>query len=216
MENKKLNARLREERGSRASRKLRRMGEVPGNLLGHGMEPVAVAVQSRELEAVVRGEGHLVTLAVDADPVEVLIRDIQFDAFGDKVLHVDFDRVIAGETVELDVSIEFYGEAPGVVDGGVFRVIRDEVRISCLPGAIPEMIEIDIRKLLAGEEVRLSDLVLPEGVALAEDDPDEIVCMISEAEEEEEAVEDLVEEAATSPEVIAKGREKEEGAGGKD
>lgn len=210
-----LKATSREQRGSVAARRLRRAGELPANITGLGKEPRAVTVPAREFNAVRRSRAQLIPIDLEGEQLEVIVRELQLDTFGDHVLHVDFEEVRRGETLELEIPIDIVGEAAGAADGGVLEVKMDSVNVSCLPSAIPERIVVEVDRLEIDEEIRLRDLVLPEGVTLAEDqDEDEIIVLVSTpvgAEEEEEEAEDLEPaEAGSEPEVIHRGKEEEE------
>jgi len=99
----------------------------------------------------------------------VLLRDFQMHPYKPLVLHVDFQRVDATHKIHLKVPLHFVNAdiAPGVkLGGGVVNHILTEVDVSCLPGALPEFIEVDLGKLEAGQSLHLSDLKLPAGVEL--------------------------------------------------
>jgi len=209
-ENLVLKTRTRTELGSRASRRLRRAGELPALLSGSGEAPVSLAVATAEFLVYQRTAAQLVDLELEGEKVEVLVRDLQFDALGDKILHIDFDRVTRGQELELTVPITFFGEPKGAIEGGNFQTHLDNVNVRCLPRAIPEFIEVDVRDLDIGDEVRLRDLVLPEGVTLVSEEGEEMVALVgapAAAEEEEEL---LGEEAGVEPEVLTAKKEKEE------
>lgn len=209
-ENLVLRTRPRTETGSRASRRLRREGELPGLLSGAGEAPISVAVSARDFEVFQRTATQLVDLELEGDKVEVLVRDIQFDALGDKILHIDFDRVTRGQVLELTVPITFFGEPAGAADGGNFQTVLDSVNVRCLPRAIPEFIEVDVRALGIGDEVRLRDLELPDGVVLVSEDGEEMVALVGAPAAEEEEEELLGEEGGVEPEVLSAKKEKEE------
>jgi large subunit ribosomal protein L25 len=214
MDKEKLKARNREEIGSAASRRLRRAGELPAVLAGAGKEAMPVAVSTHDFEFLQQGGTRVVTLDFGAQKVEALIREVQYDPMGENVIHVDFDRTVAGQTVEVEVRIEFFGEPVGVAAGGVFQARIDTVTVTCLPGAIPESLEVDVRELEIGGEVRVSDLDVPEGVEM-DLAPEEILAVVAlpeliEEEEEAEEVEVAPEGEEGEPEVIGKKKEQEE------
>ena len=209
MANEKLKARNREEIGSSASRRLRRAGELPAILGGAGKDPESLAVPLREFELAQFAGVRIVTLDFGKKKVEALIKDVQLDPLGEHVMHVDFDRVVAGQTVDVEVRLEFFGEAEE--SGTVLQVRVDTVTVTCLPGSIPDHIEVDVREMELGDEIRLKELTLPEGVTLVTDE--EEVCVVLAAaeappEEEEEEVEVAAEDQA-EPELI--GKKKEDG-----
>ncbi|MHC4861901.1 MAG: 50S ribosomal protein L25, partial [Planctomycetota bacterium] len=192
---------------------LRRAGELPAALGGGGEESTALAVPSHEFELLHVAGARVVTLQLGKKKVEALIRDIQYDPLGEYVMHVDFDRVVAGQTVEVQVRLETFGEAAGVAAGGVLQTRIESVTVACLPGVIPEHIEVDVQALEVGDGIRAGELVLPEGVTLVSDPAD--LCLAVTAaeappEEEEEEVEAPVEEEEGEPEVIGKKKEEEQ------
>lgn len=207
-----LSARTREPGGSRNARRLRREGEVPALLSGLGEEPVAVAVPAHEFDLLQSHGAQLINLDLGDEQVEVLVREVQYDPFGQDVLHIDFDRVQRGQELELEVPLVFFGDPVGVAEGGIFQTRHDSVNVRCLPRAIPENLELDVTELAIGDEVRAKDIVMPEGVALADVDPEETLALISAPVEEEAEEEEAVEEAAAEPEVITAKKEEEEEA----
>lgn len=213
MDTTKLNVTPREDRGSAAARRLRRSGRLPGNLSGLEDGPLAITIPEHEFELLQQHNVRLVAFEMDGNPVEALIRDVQHDTFGDRVLHVDLERIERGESIEVEVAFDFFGEPAGAEEGGVFQVLMNAVTVECLPSAIPDSIEIDVRKLEIGDEIRIQDVTFPEGVKPVDLDPEELVALVSEqdvAEEEEEEEELLGEGTATQPELIRR-KEEEEG-----
>jgi len=199
-----LNVEVRSERGKRESRRLRRDGKIPAILYGHGQESVSLSVSHEQFAAALRHHSRLVELKGGVSE-SALIRETQWDTFGTEVLHVDFARVSADERIEVQVSIELRGEAPGLKDGGVIQHLLHEVEIECLATSIPESIQVRIIKLNKGDEITAAQLTLPEGVKLLSD-PELVVVQCVEPVEEIET--ELGGEGA-EPEVI--GRKAEDG-----
>jgi large subunit ribosomal protein L25 len=207
-----LKARMRDERGSTASKRMRRGGELPANIAGLGKDPRAVAVSEHAFEKLYRAGAQLITIETPEETLEALIREVQLNAFGDKVLHIDFEEIQRGVTLQVEVPLEFFGEPAGVADGGIFQTVLDKLNVSCMPRDIPDSIEIDVRELEAGSNVTVGDVVLPEGVTLDDMEPDEVIAMVSmpASEEEEEAEEgEETAEAGSEPEVIGKDKQEE-------
>jgi large subunit ribosomal protein L25 len=208
MDNMKLMARTRDERGSAASRRLRRAGEVPGILSGLGEEAVPLAVGNHELDKVLRSSAQLVTLALGSDEVEALIREVQWDAMGEKLLHVDFDRVRRGQTLELEIPLAFFGEPAGAAEGAIFQTHLTGLSVECLPSAIPESIEINVTALETGDEIRAGGIELPEGVVLASGfDPETLIATLSARAVEEEEEDEGEDGDADEPEVLTEKKE---------
>ena len=193
--------------GSRAVRRLRRAGKVPGVIYGHGTEPLPVAVGARELRAALNGEAganQLLSLSTGTGTYLTLAREMQRHPVAQTVTHVDFVIVRRDEVISADVPITLVGEATEVHHGdGLVEQQMFTLAINALPANIPAGIEADINELTIGGQVRVSDLVLPEGVttdvdpetAVAIGQPPRVV-----VEEEEEAVEGEAEEGAAPAE----------------
>ena len=202
-----LNVSVRETRGTSRARRMRAAGAIPAVLYGHGQDTISLSVPSDEIETVVRHGSHIVNLQ-GAVVETALVRDVQWDAFGIDVLHVDLTRVKAGEAVELTVPIELRGDAPGVKAGGIVKHLLHEVEISCPVSVVPDKLVVNINDLELDGSIAASDLELPEGAKLMVDDETLVVqCEEAAPELEEEA---LPTEGA-EPEVI--GRKEEEGEG---
>lgn len=206
-----MKARNREETGSAASRRLRRAGELPGLLAGLGAEPRSIAVGMHEFDQAQEAGARIVSLDLGTEQIEAFIREIQWDPYGAKILHVDFDRVDRTKLLEVDVAIVTFGEAEGVAAGGVLEIYIDTVTVTCLPGSIPEHLEVDVTRLGLGDDIRMRDVPLPEGVTVELDD-DEVVMRVvePEVEEGEEELEGALDEGSAEPEVISRGKEDKE------
>ena len=167
-----INASKREAQGTGASRRLRRAGRVPGIVYGGGKDAQAVDFDHKELYFALKNEAfHSSVLAMNLGGAKesVLLRDFQMHPYKPLVLHVDFQRVDATHKIYLKLPLHFVNAdiAPGVkLGGGVVNHILTEVDVSCLPGVLPEFIEVDLGKLEAGQSLHLSDLKLPAGVEL--------------------------------------------------
>lgn len=191
----KLKATLREERGKGAARRLRRSGRIPAVIYGHGEDTRPLAVDAGELDrlfARISVENTLLDVEIEGEgEVKALVREVQTHPFKPEVLHVDFYQVHAGEQITLDVPIRIVGSSEGVREGGILEQPMHDIEVSCVPGAIPEAIEVDVTELQVGDSIHVRDLTLPEGVETAVD-PDRTLCAVVPPsvlalEEEEEA-----------------------------
>jgi large subunit ribosomal protein L25 len=165
----KLKAEKREDSGKGAARKLRAAGRVPAVLYGHGVGPMAVSVDARDLFHVLHGSAGtnvLVDLQVDGAQHLSLPREIQRDHVRGRYLHVDFLAVRRDETVTVSVPVRVVGESPGVKAGGVIEHHLWELQVECLPGDVPDGIEADVSKLQVGDSLRVADLLPPQGVSV--------------------------------------------------
>jgi large subunit ribosomal protein L25 len=187
--------------GSRAVRRLRREGKVPGVIYGHGTDPVPVAVVGRDLRVALTGEAganQLLSLRTGSGTYLTLAREMQRHPVAQTVTHVDFVIVRRDEVISADVPITLTGEAIEVHHGdGLVEQQLFALTINALPTAIPSAIEADISDLTIGDSVRVSDLVLPEGVT-TDVDPDSAVVIGQPPRVvvEEEAAEGEAEEGA--------------------
>jgi len=166
-----LNAQKREMQGSSASRRLRRSGKTPAIIYGSGKAPEVIELDHNQLYLGLRKEAFhssLITIELDGKKEEVLLRDYQMHAYRPQVLHVDFQRVDANEKLHQKVPLHFINQdiAPGVkMEGGQISHIINELEISCLPADLPEFIEVDLKALVLGQSLRVSQLSLPKGVS---------------------------------------------------
>jgi large subunit ribosomal protein L25 len=199
-----LHVELRQDRGKRNSRRLRKAGSIPGVLYGHRKENVCLAVPAEPLDAMVQHGNRLVTLCGAVDE-SAFIREVQWDVWGTHVLHVDFTRVSEHEKVRIQVAVEVRGEAPGVKEGGVVEQLIHHVEIECPASAVPEKLDVNINHLKLHDSTTFAQLELPQGAAIS-GDPAAVVVQCVEPVEVPEV--EVVEAAEGEPEVI--GEEKEE------
>ena len=208
-----LNVDPRDELGSAKTRRLRQQGKVPAVLYGHGEQNVHLSLAALEISAAIRHGSQLVNLT-GAVNESALIKDVQWDALGSEVLHVDLTRVKAGEAVTVTVSVELRGEAPGTKMGGVISHNLHSLEINCPATAIPDKLEVSVNSLELGKSLTVADIPLPDGVSTSTD-ADTLVAQCSQPSSQEE--EEAIPGAATSiePEVIGRSKEDEnEGADG--
>jgi large subunit ribosomal protein L25 len=173
-----LDVRLREPSGSRAARRLRGAGRVPGILYGGGEEqPLSFDVDARELRLALARAGAVLDLRVDgASPTPVVLKEAQRHPVRGDTVHVDLLRVRLDRPIHAVVALELTGvdESPGVREGGVLEQITRELGVEALPTAIPEAIVHDVSAMQIGETLTLAAVVPPAGVTLL-DDPEETV-----------------------------------------
>lgn len=199
-----LHAKKREASGTKACRLLRQSGEVPAVLYGHKEETVPIQVSHEELETALRHRSRILELRLGKKTENVLVREVQYDALGNEIVHADFLRVAMDEVVELRVPIVLKG-APKI-EHTVLQQVLDAVEIECLPGNIPDAIVLNVADLKEDESKEVRDLVVPPGVKILTD-ADIIVATLTKAEEEE-VVAAPAEAGAVEPELI--GRKPEE------
>ncbi|MGQ0645321.1 MAG: 50S ribosomal protein L25 [Elusimicrobiota bacterium] len=208
-----LTAKKREIGTNGALRALRESGEVPAVVYGGQKPPVSVSVTAKELK-IHGGASALINLKVGSEAETVLLKDVQRDPISRKFIHLDFQRISLTEKIEVSASLRFTGEAPGVkLGGGILEHILREVRVRCLPTAIPEAIEVDVSGLQLNQGLRVKDLRPPEGVEVLNDKELLVANVVAPTILEETPAPGAV-PAAAEPEVIAKGKKPEEGAEG--
>lgn len=167
---RELSVEPREATGKGAVGRLRRRGLVPAILYGGGQAPVPLSVSPSELQRALHAHaagGVLVSLRLPGagEPRAAVVRDLQFDPVRDTLLHVDFQAVRMDEEISVEVPIHVVGEAAGVKEqNGVLALLMRTVEVSCLPGLIPERIDIDVSPLRIHDVLTVADLRLPEGV----------------------------------------------------
>jgi large subunit ribosomal protein L25 len=180
---------LRSERGKHPIRRLRKSGQIPAVIYGHGQETVALSVGSEQMAAALRHGSRFVNLTGGVNE-SALVRELQWDTYGTEVLHVDFARVSLDERIAVNVGVDLKGTAEGTKEGGVVQQLIHEVEIECLPTAIPDKLHVNVNHLKLNDEVLASAIPLPEGAKLLSD-PDAVVvhCILpTVAPEEGEAV----------------------------
>ena len=211
MEDATLRAEVREASGSADARRCRRAGAIPAVVYGHKQDAVPVLLKADDVQRVVSHRIKTLRVSVGGKVEQTLVKDVQFDTFGESVLHMDLERIAMDEVIEVECPVEIAGTAKGVAAGGVLEHPTSDLRVSCLPGNIPESIRVHVSDLEIGDSITVTDIEAPEGVTILTE-PEAILVTIRpplKVEEEEEAAPEEVEGAAEEPEVI--GRKKEEG-----
>jgi large subunit ribosomal protein L25 len=221
MAEQRLVADKREETGKGPARRLRASGRVPAILYGHGMDPVGLSVDARDLFHLFHtgaGTNVLVDLVVDGDEHLALPKAVERDHIKGRYIHVDFLVVRRDEKIQIDVPIRVVGEAAGVKMGGVLEHHLWELHVECLPTNVPEGIDVDVSELEIGSSLRVGDLRAPEGATILTNQ-DESVIAVTQPQapvevEEEEAAEAVEGEAAEEEAAGATGEEAEQTAAG--
>jgi large subunit ribosomal protein L25 len=198
----------REAAGSRAARRLRRTGSVPGVLYGGGEEPVSFQVDGRLLRQTLAHAGAVIELSIDgAGGTPVVVKEIVRHPVSGETLHIDMLRVRLDQAISATVVLDLVGadEAPGVKEGGVLEQVTRELNIEALPGDIPDVIQFDVSEVQIGDTITLEAVSPPRGVTLT-DDPETVVATVTPPKlqlEEEEGIEEeteLVAEGETAEE----------------
>jgi large subunit ribosomal protein L25 len=206
-----LSAELREDTGKGASRRLRRLADkVPAIIYGANMDPQPLTMIRKDLEKALENEAffsHVLTINVGGDSQKAILKDLQRHPAKDRVMHADFLRVDENTAVKVNVPIHFINEekSHGVkMEGGIVQHQVTDIEVSCLPGDIPEYVEVDMIDARIGDIIHLSDIALPAGVtsvalALGEDHDLAVASIIAPraaVEVEEEAPQAAADEGA--------------------
>ena len=176
-------ARKRERTGSRYAQRLRKAGELPAVVYGHGEDPVHVSVNEKEVLSHLHHGAHVFEMQIDGAAAETcLVKDLQFGYLGDNVIHVDFTRVDLNERVTVHVHIHWVGTpAEAEKAGAILRHDLTELTVNCTVRSIPEEIRVDLSEM-DGTTLTAGEITLPEGMTL-EDDPATPVASITIAAE---------------------------------
>jgi large subunit ribosomal protein L25 len=208
-----LSVEPREPSGSRAARRLRRTGKVPGVVYGGGEDPVSFAVDARLLRQTLAHAGAVIDLSVGGNTTPVVLKELIRHPVTGETVHIDLIRVRLDQAIQTTVGIELMGveDAPGVKEGGVLEQVTREVTIEALPNDIPDVIQHDVSGAQMNDTITLEALTMPSGVTLI-DDPETTLATVTpprlqteeepEIEEETELVGegDTAEEAAQAAE----------------
>jgi len=213
----------REETGKNSNRRLRAAGSIPAVVYGGGKESVPISVDRKTVyDLLNRAEGEnsvfRLKLSGTSKAGHTMVRELSVDPITRQIIHIDFLRVTLDEKVRVQVPIELLGEPEGVKnDGGVLDFITREIEVECLPGDIPQRIELDVSALEVGQHVEVKDLALPSNVELMEELERVIASVahsrvakaVEAAEAEAESEEELLEAELEEPEVIGRAKEEE-------
>ncbi|MBW4055269.1 MAG: 50S ribosomal protein L25 [Proteobacteria bacterium] len=190
MQQKQMNIELRTKTGTGVSRRLRNADMIPGVVYGKGLDPVAVSIKYRDLQAAISGAGgqnNLITLVGGGslDQNIAIVIDIQRDPIKRTVKHVDLHRINPNEKLRITVPVVLTGTAIGVKEGGLLDLGHHELHIECLPGNIPDSITIDVSDLKIAHSIHVSDIALPEGIAILDQPKIPVVSVLGRVKEEE-------------------------------
>ena len=197
MELLELKAVTRTDTGKGQSRTLRREGRLPAVLYGPNTDSVMLSIDRVELEDIVKGGSAgqaLLSISVDGakEPRTAMIKELQVSPLSRDYLHVDFYEVDMKNKIHVMVPVTTTGKSVGIEMGGMLQLIRRELEVLCMPGDIPEFIEIDITELNIGDSVHVEDVQLEGDVEIPHDVDFTILTILSAtmAEEEEEELEE--------------------------
>jgi large subunit ribosomal protein L25 len=209
----KLDARVRTSAGSRATRRLRREGRIPGVIYGGGEDPVAFDVDARELRVALAASGAVLDVAIDGKTASAVLKAADYHPVRGETTHIDLLRVRLDVAIQAIVPVELVGvdEAPGVIEGGVVEHVTREVTIEALPTEIPEFLTADVSALAIGDALHLGAVPAPSGVTIVGDMEETVIATLTPPklgdapEDEIEQETERVGEGAAATEASAEG-----------
>jgi large subunit ribosomal protein L25 len=220
MDNVSIVVHKRDVTGTRAAKRMRKSGLIPGVIYGHGHEAVLIAVEPHVLRDALHTSAGMhavldVTFEGQKRGHKAIVKELTLDRVKNNVIHIDLQEIRLDETIETTVSIHFEGEAKGVKAGGMLDESTREVTVKGLVTAIPEHLVVDVSELDMNETLQVADLVVPEGIEIMAD-ADEVLCSVLpprkvEVEEGVEGEEAAEAGAGAEPEIV--GKKEEEGEG---
>jgi len=209
-----LNAVSRTDSGKGQARTLRREGRLPAVLYGPNTDPVMLSIDLSELEDITKGGSAgqaILSISVKGEkkPRTAMIKDLQISPLSRDYLHIDFYEVDMQKKINVMVPVTTTGKCIGLEMGGMIQLIRRELEVLCLPGNIPEHIEIDITELNIGDSVHVEDVQLEGDIEIPHDVDFTILTILSGKMKEEEELEE-------GEEGVEEGEEAEAGAEGEE
>jgi large subunit ribosomal protein L25 len=211
----------RDTRGKNEAKRLRVTGKVPATLYGGKGGPLSLAVNTKQLTAILRSEsGHNTIFEVNfaGKQEPAIVKDWQVDPVSGKLLHVDLLRVAMDVRMKVKVPVHTFGEPSGVkVQGGVYEMVTREVEVECLPADIPTEFKVDVSGLMLNQSLRASDLTIDKTkLKLLTEANTVLAHVVALRVEEEKPVEAVVAAVPAEPEVIKKGKKEVEGEEGEE
>ena len=208
-----LSAEVRTETGKGVARKLRSAGRVPAVVYGHARESQALSLQTRELEKLLSSiatGSTVVELTLGGATTKTLIREVQRHPFKKQILHVDFQELVAGEKVTVEIPLVFVGIPEGVrLSGALLEQILHSLEVLVDPANIPNHIDVDVTNLAMGHSLHVNELTLPPGLEVLTDEDATVCAVVAPRAVVEETPAEGV-EAVPEPELIRKPKEEEE------
>jgi large subunit ribosomal protein L25 len=196
LEKIELIASVRKSTGNGPARVLRRAGQIPAVLYGPKTDPALLSVNTKDLELILKKSsfGQLILNLVIQNGQKVtkaaMIKELQTHPLSGNLIHIDFYEVDMKRQIKVMIPVVITGKSVGVEEGGMLNIVRRELEVFCLPGDIPESIEIDISEMAMGDSIHLEDVPLGENVEVATDVNYTVVTVLTPKVEEEEVAEE--------------------------
>jgi len=212
-----LNAKLREDSGKGAARRLRMNNAIPAIVYGSKIDSAMLSIETTEFVKIIREHGStglFFSLKVEGGAGKeriAMLKDMQMDTFGLNYLHIDLHEIDMDTKVTVSIPVEAIGESEGVKEGGVLQVIRRELDVVCKPADTPDSIQIDISGLDIGDSVHVEEIDLGENVEIPHEVDFTVITIVAPVVEEEEVEEEdeLLEEGEEGVEDTPEGASEE-------
>ena len=206
----------RSSRGKNEARRTRVAGKIPAIVYGAFKDPQAVSVNPKDILKIIRGKsGHNSIFDVEIAGVErtpVIVADEQYDPVKDTLIHIDLKRIDLTRKLRVSIPVHSHGEAKGVKQqGGVLDLVTRSIEIECIPDDIPNQFDVDVTELMIGNNIRVSDLKVGDGIRILTP-AEAVIAHVVGIKEEAAATPAEGAPAAAEPEVAKKGKKEEEGA----
>ncbi len=215
MEVAELKAQVRKGSGKGVTRKLRASGSIPAVLYGSGSDSTPLSIQSSDLVDLLRtekGEAGFIKLIIQGEGKSLeklsMIKELQTNPVTHTLIHADFYEIRMDHKLTVDVPIHLIGQPIGVEMGGEIHQFKRDLKVSCLPSAMPKFVELDISGLDIGNTLRVTDVKLAEGVEILDSDDAQIISVVAKRAIEEEKPAEEAEAAPAEPEVITEKKDK--------
>lgn len=186
-----IEAQKREELGKEKVKKLRKKGFIPAILYGGHEEPQPIKIEHKKFIKILHemhGEiSQILKLKIDNKETYAVIKDIDYHPVSGDIIHIDFQRIVETEEIEIEVPVITTGSAKGVQKGGLLEIIKHTLTIRGLPFKLPKHIEIDVSDLDIGDSIHVKDIKLPEGIKAVDEPTDTVLTILAPRKVEEEA-----------------------------
>jgi large subunit ribosomal protein L25 len=199
----KLAAARRTRMGSSSCRRMRRDGRIPAVVYGHHQESIPLELAWESLAPMLKAGTRVVDLDIDGHVEKAMFRDVQWDAFGTSIHHVDLLRIDPNERVEVEVPIVLKGTSAGVLSGGILDHHLHAVTLECLAVQIPDAIAVKIGDLQIGQAIHVRELDLPPNTVV-KNDPETVVVQVKQVVETEAPAAEAAEPGPTEPELVGR------------
>ena len=219
-----LEGKLRAGAGKGVSRRFRREGAVPAVVYGSEIDSVKFSVDQREFRTLISnfGRNAIVSLKVEGSDYSTIVKEIQNHPVSGEILHIDFHRISMTQRIVVEVAVHSEGTPVGVRnDGGILEHMLHEIELDCLPTNIPDELTYDVSEMVIGDTIHVADLVAPEGTVFVTESDRSVFAVApptvrQEDEQEEEGELEDVEEGATEPELIERGKKDDDEEAGEE